>query len=63
MQVQVNTVEGREELSRQVEAEVAVALSQFADHLSRVEVHLGDVNAGKGGADERCMMEARSNGQ
>lgn len=66
MQIQVNTdnnVEGREELSRRVEAEVAAALSRFGGHLSRVEVHLGDVNAGKGGDDKRCMMEARPNGQ
>ena len=67
MQVQVNTddnVEGREELIDKVEAEVAAALSRFADRLTRVEVHLGDENAGKSGAaDKRCMMEVRAAGQ
>ena len=67
MQVQLNTddnVEGREELIDKVEAEVAAALSRFADRLTRVEVHLGDENAGKSGAaDKRCMMEARPSGQ
>ena len=67
MQVQVNTddgVEGREELIGRVGAEVAAALSRFADWLTRVEVHLGDENAGKSGAaDKRCMMDARPAGQ
>lgn len=67
MQVQVNTdenVEGGGSLAQQVKAEVQTALGRFSGHLSRVEVHLGDENAGKGGsADLRCMMEARPNGQ
>ena len=67
MQIQVNTgdnVEGREELIARVEAGVAAALSRFDDRLTRVEVHLGDVNAGKSGAaDKRCMIEARPAGQ
>ena len=67
MQVQIHTgagVEGREGLVRRVEAEVAAALGRFADRLTRVEVHLGDENAGKSGAaDKRCTMEARPAGQ
>ena len=66
MQIQVNTgdnVEGREELIARVEAGVAAALSRFDDRLTRVEVHLGDENAGKSGAaDKRCMIEARPAG-
>jgi hypothetical protein len=63
MQIQVNSdknVDGREELVRQVEADVDGALSRFGDHLTRVEVHLGDESAGRSsGADMRCTMEAR----
>jgi len=67
MQIQVNTddnVEGREELIGKVEAEVGATLARFSDQVTRVEVHLGDENAGKSGsADKRCRMEARPAGQ
>ena len=33
-------------------------LGRFAQHLTRVEVHINDVNADKGGTDKRCMIEA-----
>ena len=36
---------------------------RFSAHITRVEVHLGDENAGKRGSDDkRCMMEARLEG-
>jgi len=67
MQIQVNTddhVEGRDALTSYVEGEINNALGRFSDRLTRIEVHLGDENAGKAGsADKRCMMEARPNGQ
>jgi hypothetical protein len=67
MQIQVNTddnVEGRDELAGQVEAEVKATLSRFSDHITRVEIHLSDENAGKSGsADKRCLMEARPAGR
>jgi len=67
MQIQVNTddsVKGREALVTQVEAAVEAALERFSSQLTRVEVHLSDVNAGRGGnEDKRCMMEARPAGQ
>lgn len=63
MQVLVNTdasVEGREALERSVAATVEDALERFAQDVTRVEVHLSDENAAKGGSnDKRCMMEAR----
>ncbi len=66
MQIQVNTddhVHGREDVTRAVTQEVEHALHRFASRLQRVEVHLGDTNAGKHGADDkRCMMEARPSG-
>ncbi|BBK37608.1 ribosomal subunit interface protein [Allostella sp. ATCC 35155] len=63
MQIQVNTdesIEGRDALTADVEATVTATLGQFRDHLTRVEVHISDENAGKSGQnDKRCMMEAR----
>ena len=67
MQIRITTdrnVEGGNDLTRQVEAEVRDGLSRFSGRLTRVEVHLGDENAGKSGAaDKRCVLEARPNGQ
>ncbi|MFN3823738.1 MAG: HPF/RaiA family ribosome-associated protein [Pseudorhodobacter sp.] len=67
MQIQVNTddnIEGNDALTAQVEAEVRDGLSRFADQITRVEVHLSDENAGKGGSDDqRCLLEVRPTGQ
>ena len=67
MQIQINTgdsVEGREALFRHTETVVKDALGRFADHVTRVEVHLSDVNGQKAGdKDKRVMMEARIAGR
>ena len=67
MQVQVNTdhnIEGREALAAHVTGSVESALSHVSDHITRVEVHLSDQNAKKGGQDDkRCVMEARLEGR
>lgn len=67
MQVQFNTddnIEGRDALAQRVEAGVAATLGRFAGRITRVEVHLSDENAGRGGgADKRCLMEARPAGR
>ncbi|MDO9500384.1 hypothetical protein [Falsiroseomonas sp.] len=58
----MNTPEGAggADLIASVEQAVAGAVGRFEAHLTRVEVHLGDVNAEKGGArDKRCLVEAR----
>lgn len=66
MQIVVTTdsnVEGTDELIGEIEAAVEEKLSRFSDRLTRVEVHLGDENAQKAGADDkRCMVEARPAG-
>ncbi len=66
MQIQVHTdhnLKGGEALASTVRATVEDALSRFSAHITRVEVHLADENAAKaGGADKRCMMEARFEG-
>ena len=63
MQIQVNTddnITGDEPLSSYVEGEVSRAIGRFEDRITRVEVHLGDENAGKSGAhDKRCLIEVR----
>lgn len=63
MQVQVNhdnQVHLGEDVSARLAGAVENALAPFADRITRVEMHLGDVNAGKGGDDDkRCMLEAR----
>lgn len=67
MQIQVNTdrnIEGDENLIADVRGTVDGALSRFSDRITRVEVHLSDENADKGGADDiRCLIEARLEGR
>jgi ribosome-associated translation inhibitor RaiA len=63
MQVQVNHdnhVRIGDEAAIRLSQVVEDSLSHFASRITRIEMHLGDVNAGKGGdADKRCMLEAR----
>jgi ribosome-associated translation inhibitor RaiA len=63
MQVQVNHddhVTGREDMERQIAQLLEAELDRYADHVTRVEVHLSDINAGKPGDDDkRCLLEAR----
>lgn len=66
MQVLVNSdhhILGTQGLTRKVEDVVHDALARFEDRITRVEVHLNDVNSHKlGDTDKRCMMEARVGG-
>jgi ribosome-associated translation inhibitor RaiA len=67
MKIQFNTdvnTHGTEALAAQVSATVEQALERFDEHITRVEVHLSDENAGnKGQHDQRCMLEARLDGR
>jgi ribosomal subunit interface protein len=67
MKIQLNTdvhIEGSEALDAQVSATIEQALGRFREHVTRVEVHLSDENAGKSGPrDQRCMLEARLEGR
>ena len=46
--------------TEQIEEIVSGRLSRVADRLTRVEVHVGDVNASKGGTrDKKCSVELR----
>jgi ribosome-associated translation inhibitor RaiA len=67
MQIEISTdniIEGGENLTAHVKDVVASALSRFNTRITRVEVHMSDVNSGKSGeGDKRCMMEARLEGR
>ena len=66
MQFQLNTdknIHGDDRLAEVAEHTVVLALGHLTERLSRIEVHLADVNAAKGGADDiRCTIEARPEG-
>jgi hypothetical protein len=66
MQFQINTdahIQGDDRLTDVAEKIVTAALGHLTDRLSRVEVHLADVNGAKGGANDiRCTAEARPEG-
>lgn len=67
MLIQVSTdgnIESGEKFIRYVEADLRRLLSRFADHLTRLDVHLSDENGAKSGtADKRCLLEARPEGR
>lgn len=67
MQVQVNTsngVDNKDTLDRWASDYLNEALSRFSQDITRVEMHVCDVNAGrKGPSDKRCMLEARITGR
>lgn len=67
MQVQVSTdnhIKGSDEFFQKISAEVERGLSRYAEQITRVEVHLSDVNGPKvSGEDKRCLLEARLAGR
>ncbi len=67
MLIQLNhdeSVEGHEALGRHAEEVTRKALERFDDHVTRVEIHLRDVNGEKAGdRDKHCLMEARVAGR
>ncbi|MET8873103.1 HPF/RaiA family ribosome-associated protein [Nocardia sp. NPDC004604] len=67
MQIQVNTgsnIHGGASLAERVESTISATLDRFADQVTRLEVHLTDLNAEKGGPDDKqCVLEARISGQ
>ncbi|MBW3549257.1 MAG: HPF/RaiA family ribosome-associated protein [Proteobacteria bacterium] len=67
MIIQLNTdshIKGDESLASHVETVVEGVLGRFSGQITRVEVHLSDVNAGKAGSnDKHCTMEARVDGR
>jgi ribosome-associated translation inhibitor RaiA len=66
MQFQFNSdssVMGTDEVAARIENQVRHRLARFEDRLTRLEVHVSDVNGRKHGADDKhCMIEARPRG-
>jgi ribosome-associated translation inhibitor RaiA len=67
MQIQVHTdrhIPSDERLAEFIRDTLQTKLSRFADHLTRVEVHLSDENGQQknDGHDKRCLLEARFEG-
>lgn len=67
MHLQINTdhsLKVHESEEAQLQRIVESHLNRFADRITRVEMHLSDVNAAKGGQDDkRCLLEARLEGR
>lgn len=67
MQIQLNSdrsVAVDQSLSEEAQTILHGQLDRFASHLTRLEVHFSDVNAERGGADDkRCLLEARPSGR
>jgi ribosome-associated translation inhibitor RaiA len=62
MQIQVNHdnhVRLAGDTAQRLSQTVEDSLARFAERITRVEMHLGDLNGGKGGPDKRCMLEVR----
>jgi ribosome-associated translation inhibitor RaiA len=57
-----NQIKSDAEANARLEARVRGKLKRFERRLTRVEVHVADVNGPKGGADKRVTLEARING-
>ena len=65
MQILINSTNALDAQELRIEALKTATrekLSRFADRISRVELHLSDVNADGGGVDKRCVLEVRPNG-
>ncbi len=65
MEIEFNTADGLDyspALEEHVRKKLGPVERRFGDKLTRVRVHLKDVNAHKGGVDIRCTMEARPAG-
>lgn len=57
-----NRIDGDAAVAEQVETLVRGRLERVSDRLTRVEIHVGDVNGPKGGNDIRCAVELRPTG-
>jgi ribosome-associated translation inhibitor RaiA len=66
MQIQFNTdnnVEGHEDLTESLTQIINDQLDRFSNQITRLEVHLSDVDGSKNGVnDKRCLLEARLQG-
>jgi|SRR6476661_2926777 len=67
MQIHVNpgnAVTTDAALASDVQATLTSALDRYANQITRIEVHLSDENAHKGGpTDKRCLVEVKVEGR
>jgi len=67
MQIQLNSdssVAVDQSVSEETHSILRGQLDRFATHLTRLEVHLSDINGERGGGDDkRCLLEARPSGR
>ncbi|MDA3962708.1 MAG: hypothetical protein PF961_18130 [Planctomycetota bacterium] len=67
MHIQFNTdssIDGTDGLFDHIRPQLEKALERFAAHITRVEIHLTDSNAEKGGEDDvRAVVEVRREGK
>lgn len=63
MKIQLNTdshIIASEGLTEEIESKINSTLKRFSDRITRIEVHLSDLNSAKKGPDDkRCVIEAR----
>jgi len=66
MQIQINRdhhISASPEIAARIQELVRGTLDRYSDRITRVEVHLNDLNSAKSGSnDKRCLMEARVSG-
>ncbi len=64
MQIQVNagSIENSPAIAEHTHVVLETALKHVSKRITRVEVHLSDLNADKKGKDKRVLMEARPAG-
>lgn len=54
---------GTENVAERIEEQLRNRLARFEDRLTRLEVHITDTNASRGGSDDKqCTIEARPRG-
>lgn len=59
-----NQLEGAQAQREELTELISDSLERFDEHVTRIEVHLGDENGNKeGNADKRCSLEARVEGR
>ena len=65
MFVQINTdnqIKSDADANARLEKRIRSRLRRFERRLTHVELHVSDVNGGKGGNDKRVSLEVRANG-
>ncbi|PXA98508.1 hypothetical protein DMC47_08205 [Nostoc sp. 3335mG] len=57
-----NQTPGNAEMAARIQDLTLRRLDRISSHLTRIEVHVGDINGPRGGIDKRCSIEVRPAG-